>query len=94
MIAIDLSKQQALNVDPRAIQQITIAGNLGGNTAFFKFVKKQKKLFWTFHKELFQKEILVNVLQNNLMWFDIIKIWNDSIWNDSNFKCKAIKFTA
>ena len=30
MIAIDLSKQQALDVDPKAIQQINFTGNLGG----------------------------------------------------------------
>ena len=28
MIAIDLSKQQALNADPRAIQQINFSANL------------------------------------------------------------------
>ena len=28
MIAVDLSKQQALDVDPRAIQQINFTGNL------------------------------------------------------------------
>ena len=28
MIAIDLSKEQALDADPKAIQQITFAGNL------------------------------------------------------------------
>ena len=28
MIAIDLSKQQALDADPKAIQQINITGNL------------------------------------------------------------------
>ena len=34
MIAIDLSKQQALDTDPRAIQQINFTANLGrvGNT--------------------------------------------------------------
>ena len=31
MIAIDLSKQQALDADPKAIQQINFAGNLDGN---------------------------------------------------------------
>ena len=33
MIAIDLSKQQALNADPKTIQQINFTGNLdrGGN---------------------------------------------------------------
>ena len=31
MIAIDLSKQQALDVDPKATQQINFTGNLSGN---------------------------------------------------------------
>ena len=38
MIAIDLSKQQALNADPRAIQQINFTANLDradGATVFF-----------------------------------------------------------
>ena len=44
MIAIDLSKQQALDADPRAIQQINFTGNLdrAGNTTMFLFMKKQK----------------------------------------------------
>ena len=44
MIAIDLSKQQALDADPRAIQQINFTGNLdrAGNTTMFSFMKKQK----------------------------------------------------
>ena len=54
MIAIDLSKQQALDADPRTIQQINITVNLdrAGNTTMFFLLKKQKKLFWTFRKEL------------------------------------------
>ena len=38
MIAIDLSKEQALYADPKAIQQINFAGNLDraeGATMFF-----------------------------------------------------------
>ena len=37
MIAIDLSKQQALDADPRAIQQVNFTANLdrNGNTTFF-----------------------------------------------------------
>ena len=37
MIAIDLSKQQALDADPRATQQINFTANLdrAGNTTFF-----------------------------------------------------------
>ena len=39
LIAIDLSKQQKLDADPKAIQQINFTGNLdeaGGTTMFFK----------------------------------------------------------
>ena len=44
VIAVDLSKQQALDADPRANHQISFTANLDrtGN----------KKLDWTFHKEL------------------------------------------
>ena len=53
MIAIDLSKQQALDADPRAIQQINFTENLDrdGNKQCSLLLKKQKRLFWTFHKE-------------------------------------------
>ena len=51
--ANNLSKQQALDADPRAIQQINFTANLNhaGSTRIF-FILKQKKLFLTFHKEL------------------------------------------
>ena len=44
MIAIDLSKQQVLDVDLRAIQQINFTANLdrAGNTTIF-FVTEQAK---------------------------------------------------
>ena len=51
MIAIDLSKQQALDADPRAIQQINFTANLD-NDGIQQFSLLLKKLFWTFHKEL------------------------------------------
>ena len=37
MIVIDLSKQQALDPDPRAIQQITFTGNIGRAERAFMF---------------------------------------------------------
>ena len=54
MIAIDLSKQQVLDADPKAIQKINFTANLdrAGNTRFFFILKKQKQLFLNFHKEL------------------------------------------
>ena len=49
MIAIDLSKQQTLDADPKAIQQINFTGNLAregnANKAMFSLLKKQKKEF-------------------------------------------------
>ena len=54
MITIDLSKQQVLDADPKTIQQINFTENLDRdrNTRFISFLKKQKKLFLNFHKEL------------------------------------------
>ena len=51
---MNLSKQQALDGDPKLIQQINFTGNLdqAGNTKMFLLLKKSKKLFWIFHKEL------------------------------------------
>ena len=42
MIAIDLSKQQALDADPRAIQQINFPANLDrdGNTRIYFILKR------------------------------------------------------
>ena len=44
MIAIDLSKQQALDADPRAIQQINLTENLdrAGNTRIYFILEKAK----------------------------------------------------
>ena len=44
MIAIDLSKQQSLNADPRAIQQINFTANLErANDATMLFIIEQEK---------------------------------------------------
>ena len=50
MIAIDLSKQQALDADPRAIQQINFAANLdrAGNTTIFFIIEEAKKTLGLF----------------------------------------------
>ena len=52
MIAIDLSRQNELDADPRAIQQINFTANLdrAGNTTIFFLLKKQKKQFLNFHR--------------------------------------------
>ena len=52
MIAIDLSKQQALHADSKAIQQISFARNLardaGENTRMFFIIKESKKIILDF----------------------------------------------
>ena len=50
MIAIDLSKQQALDADPRAIQQINFTANLdrAGNTTMFFIIEEAKETVLNF----------------------------------------------
>ena len=50
MIAIDLSRQQALDTDPRAIQQINFTANLGraGNTRIFFILEEAKETILNF----------------------------------------------
>ena len=50
MIAIDLSKQLALDADPRAIQQINFAVNLdrAGNTTVFFIIEEAKETLLDF----------------------------------------------
>ena len=50
MIAVDLSKQQPLHVDPKAIQQINFTANLDrdGNTRFYFILEKAKETVFEF----------------------------------------------
>ena len=50
MIAIDLSRQNELDADPRAIQQINFTANLAraGNTAIFFIIEKAKETVFKF----------------------------------------------
>ena len=50
MIAIDLSKQQALDDDPKAIQQINFTANLdrAGNTRFYFILEEAKETVFEF----------------------------------------------
>ena len=43
MIAIDLSKQQVLDADPKAIQQINFTANLDRAKARFYFIFEEAK---------------------------------------------------
>ena len=53
MIAIDLSKQQTLDADLRAIQQINFTGNLdrAGNKTMFFIYKEAKETVLDFAQE-------------------------------------------
>ena len=50
MIAIDLSKQQALDADPKAIQQINFTANLDrkGNTRLYFILEETKETIFGF----------------------------------------------
>ena len=50
MIAVDLSKQQALDADPKAIQQINFTANLdrAGNTTMFFIIEEAKETVFEF----------------------------------------------
>ena len=53
MIAIDLSKQQALDADPRTIQPINLTGNLdrAGNTTIILIIEEVKDTALDFSQE-------------------------------------------
>ena len=43
MIPIDLSKQQALHADPKAIQQINFTGNLANQSTIYFIIEEAKE---------------------------------------------------
>ena len=63
MIAIDLSKQQALDTDPRAIQQIDFTANIdrAGNTTML-FINEEAKTELKLEKVLQFSQGTVKVL--------------------------------
>ena len=66
MIAIDLSKQQALDDDPRAIQQINFTENLDrvGNTRIYLLFEEAKEAVLDFSQET------VKLFLNANEWFN------------------------
>ena len=50
MIAVDLSKEQALDADAKAIQQINFTANLdrADNTSFYFILEEAKETFFEF----------------------------------------------
>ena len=74
IIAIDLSKQQALDADTRAIQQIRFTENLdrtGNIRIFFIFEERKKNCLRLFTGNC---KSFVNVLLNNLVFINIERL--------------------
>ena len=74
IIAIDLSKQQALDADTRAIQQIRFTENLdrtGNIRIFFIFEERKKNCLRLFTGNC---KSFVNVLLNNLVFINIDRL--------------------
>ena len=51
LTAADLSKQKALDVDPRAIQQITFTGKVSTNIVAYYILEQSKETILKFCKE-------------------------------------------
>ena len=51
LIAVDLSKQKALDADPRAIQQIVFQGAAGGDNGLYTILEQSKETILEFSKE-------------------------------------------
>ena len=66
MIAVDLSKQKALDADPRAIQQINFTGNLdrARNIKSLLYSRRSKRSYSKFFTR--NSESIVNILKNIL----------------------------
>ena len=78
MIAIDLSKQQPLDADPKAIQQINFTRNLEKQATIFFLIEEAKETVLHFSQET------VKVF---LILFFFFNIKNDPI---KHVKCKII----
>ena len=67
-IAVDLSKQQVLDADPRAIQQINFTANLdrAGNTTMFFIIEEAKETVLDFLQETV-KDLWVKLCW--IIWF-------------------------
>ena len=50
LVAVDLSKQKELNVDPRAIQQIEFRYTLETNSTIYWILEKSKETILEFYK--------------------------------------------
>ena len=73
MIAIDLIKQQVLDAEPKAIQQIDFAANLDreGNTRILFLLEETKEIVRLFTRNC---KSIVNIMQNAILFNNLIFI--------------------
>ena len=79
MIAIDLSKTQALDANPKAIQQINFIANLdrAGNTRIFFILEEAKETVLEFSQGAVK--VFVNINVNIINKFNFYQYKNDTI---------------
>ena len=94
IISVDLSEQQALDIDPKAIQQINFTANLDRNadTAMFFIIEETKETILVVSQVTFKvlwilSYDLATACSTILFRFNMISIYNDSI---KHFKRKII----
>ena len=51
MIVIDSNKQQAVDADPKVMQQINFTGNIKNNATIFLFIAEVKEMIFDFSQE-------------------------------------------
>ena len=72
MIAIDLSKQQALDADPKIVQQINFTGNIGraADTTMFFIIKESKETVLDFSQKTVKVFYLYFLLKYKMTQFN------------------------
>ena len=84
MIAIDLSKQQELDSDPKTIQQINFTGNLESQSTIFFIIEEAKETVLDFSQEIVK-----------VFWFSFLlynKMAQYNRWNVKSSNHKLISW--
>ena len=75
LIAIDLSKQQKLDADPKTIQQVIFTGNLDwdGNTQMFPIIEEPKETVSDFlqKEKLKHYDFILFYYNINVKWLSV-----------------------
>ena len=76
MIAVDLSKQQALDADPRAIQQINFTANLdrAGNTRVYFILEEAKETILDFSQGTVKVLLVFNLIYIKMTQYNSLNV--------------------